>query len=814
MRSLLAYCAISFGLLSVVSAAVLGADATTSTRDANGALVALAATDGTVTAQTEQGASKIPPAPTQTDKSNSAGAYQLEEIVVNAERRSERLQDVPISVSAIDQNAISKLAITDIQDVSRLTPGVDTTVSFGGQSVVSIRGIVWNVGAATTGIYIDDTTIQVRFVGQGATSGNAFPILFDLDRIEVLRGPQGTLFGSGSEGGTIRFITPQPRLTEWRGYARAEYAFLPNGEPSSQFGVSGGGPVVDGKLGFRMSLYSQQDGGWIDRVPYGDVGGQVEKNANSDNAQAINAALTWAPWDTVRVTPSIFYQRQFEADIGQYWPNLSNPSANSFINGYLAPQPILDRFTLPALKVSADFDGLTIYSNTSFLDRKRDLTQDYAFYVPALLGATTLLPPSGQTSAPTLMQNPQQQFTQEIRLQSNDQDQRLRWVVGGFFQRVTQHADQTIVSPGLNSITQALYGASVLQVFGVDLLPGGISYIGYDETVDKQTAAFGQADFKITPEWTLTAGLRVSLTSFEHANFQDGALNGGASGAINGSSENDTSPKIGISYKPDDHLLFYTSAAKGFRPGGGNTPLPVSLCARDLQTLGLTQAPSTYGSDHVWSYEIGSKGDAFSRRFQWDASAFYTNWSDVQGFLLLPSCGFAFIANLGTAVSKGFDMQLSAAATSNLVLGLALGYTDAKYTKTINGPNATPIVTSGDRLQAAPWHGTLSIDYTFSQLSNNATPYAHVDAQYTNSYRTSNPGDALYDPIINKNYSTFFSTARVGFKLNGWDVSAFAKNLTNSHSVLYTQHLVLTTPLVIQGAYVPRTIGVTANYRF
>jgi outer membrane receptor protein involved in Fe transport len=363
-------------------------------------------------------------------------------------------------------------------------------------------------------------------------------------------------------------------------------------------------------------------------------------------------------------------------------------------------------------------------------------------------------------------------------------------------------------------VTQALYGASVLQVFGVDLLPGGVSYLGRDQTIDKQTAGFGQADFKITPEWTLTGGVRVSHTSFDHGNLQGGPLNGGPSGATNGSSENDTSPKVGISYKPDAHLLFYTSVAKGFRPGGGNTPIPLSLCARDLQTLGLTQAPPTFGSDHVWSYELGSKGDAFSRRFQWDASAFYTNWSKVQSFLLLPSCGFAFVTNFATAVSKGFDVQLSAAATDDLVLGLALGYTGAKYAKTVNGPNATPIVTSGDRLQAAPWHGTASIDYTFRQLSNGAAPYAHIDAQYTNGYMTSNPSDALYDPVINKIYSTFFSTARVGFRHKGWDVSAFAKNLTNSHSVLFTQHLVLTTPLVIQGAYVPRVIGLTANYQF
>ena len=196
---------------------------------------------------------------------------------------------------------------------------------------------------------------------------------------------------------------------------------------------------------------------------------------------------------------------------------------------------------------------------------------------------------------------------------------------------------------------------------------------------------FGQVDFKLTPHWSLTAGLRFSHTSFDHYNSQSGPFNGGDSSASNGSSENDVTPKGGITYKPGEDLMFYATAAKGFRPGGGNTPVPTSLCADDLKAIGLTDAPPTYGSDHVWSYEVGSKGDALARRLQWETSVFYIKWSEVQGSLLLPSCGFKFIANLGDAVSKGFDLQLSAAVTAALVLGLGLGYTDAAYTTTVTG---------------------------------------------------------------------------------------------------------------------------------
>ncbi len=600
---------------------------------------------------------------------------QLQEVVVSAQRRTERLQDVPVSVSAYDQSAITKLDITDIRDIARLTPGLDTTVSFGGQPVVSIRGIIWNVGAATTGIYIDDTPIQVRFVGQGETAGNAFPDVFDLDRIEVLRGPQGTLFGSGSEGGTIRFITPQPSLTDWDGHARAEMSFLQNGEPNSQFGIAGGGPIIDGQLGFRVSAYVEQDGGWIDRVPYGVDGGQVDRNANSSNTQTVNAAVTWAPTDNLKITPSLYFQRQSEADLGQYWPSLSDPSDGRFVSGYLAPQPILDRFVLPALKISLDLGGASLYSNTSFMDRTRNLTQDYSFYVTELLTGT-IAPPVG--SAPTYMRNPQGQFTQELRLQSNDQSSRLQWVAGAFFQRVTQQADQTIVSPDLGALTQAFYGGTVEQSFGVGLLPGGISYEGFDTTVDKQEAVFGQVDFKLTSSLTLTGGLRLSHTSFDHSNFQNGPVNGGESGASNGSSENDTTPKAGISYKPVEDLMFYANAAKGFRPGGGNTPGAGVAVRRGSQLDRTDRYAPHLQLRSCMELRTRSKGQRAFATTAVGCQCFPHQMEPGPGIAAAALLRIQFHREPRRCGEQGFDLQLNFMLTQDLILGATLGYTDAK----------------------------------------------------------------------------------------------------------------------------------------
>jgi outer membrane receptor protein involved in Fe transport len=209
----------------------------------------------------------------------------LDEIVVTATRREERLQDVPVSASAFTQQTLDAQGLRNIDDLSRLTPGVTfqrdgtgTSANFNDEaSDINIRGIDSTAGTSTTGIYIDDTPIQGRHIS--FTSFNAFPALFDVERVEVLRGPQGTLFGAGSEGGTVRFIQPAPNLHTDSAYARSELAATQKGDPSYELGAAVGGPIIDNRLGFRVSAYGRVDGGWVDRVDY-RTGQVTDKDAN------------------------------------------------------------------------------------------------------------------------------------------------------------------------------------------------------------------------------------------------------------------------------------------------------------------------------------------------------------------------------------------------------------------------------------------------------------------------------------------------------------------------------------------------------
>ena len=199
----------------------------------------------------------------------------LKEIVVTATRHEESLSKVPVSVSAFTQEDMDQKGMKDFTDIVRFTPGV--SIDQTGTNAISIRGISSSGGAGTTGIYIDDTPIQMRSLG--FNPDDTLPKTFDLDRVEVLRGPQGTLFGAGSEGGTVRYILTQPSLTTDSTYARSEVSYTQYGEPSYEAGVAHGGPIIDGTLGFRASAWYRRDGGWIDRVDP-TTGAVVDANAN------------------------------------------------------------------------------------------------------------------------------------------------------------------------------------------------------------------------------------------------------------------------------------------------------------------------------------------------------------------------------------------------------------------------------------------------------------------------------------------------------------------------------------------------------
>ncbi len=261
-----------------------------------------------------------------------------------AEKRSELLTKVPISVTAIDQETLDKEGAKSIADVARLVPGLSLQTSDSqGDTNISIRGITSDTGAQTTGVYIDDTPVQAR---QEVVASNPYPKVFDLDHIEVLKGPQGTLFGAGSEGGTVRFLTPDPSLSTYSGYVHTDVAATAEGQPSYEAGGALGGPIIDGILGFRASFWEREDGGYVNRInPV--TNGTTATDANAENSKVGHFALKFTPTDDLILETTLYFQEVHQNDRSFYWESVGPYNELSQI-----PQPSTDTFVLPPFRPS------------------------------------------------------------------------------------------------------------------------------------------------------------------------------------------------------------------------------------------------------------------------------------------------------------------------------------------------------------------------------------------------------------------------------------------------------------------------------
>jgi outer membrane receptor protein involved in Fe transport len=736
---------------------------------------------------------------------SAGGAPELEEIVVTSERRAENIERVPITITAYSQAQLDEQGIKQIDDLARLTPDIyffHTSGSAGNNiSDISIRGIASDVGAATTGIYIDDTPVQTRNIGY--FSSNPYPKIFDLDRVEVLRGPQGTLFGAGAEGGAIRFLTPQPSLTEFTGYFRSEIADTVNGDPSYEAGLAVGGPIVQDKLGFRVSGWSRNDGGYIDRLSP-DTGALVQANSNYDVSSVGTLALTWQPVDGLTITPSVYFQDVYAHDRDQYWispggtPDISShPSADQFVQAARVGQPSRDAFALPAIKIQYDLEEFSIISNTSYFARQQTETLDYSNYLGGLIyGNVFAFPPGDVPSVSTLDIN-QRNVTQELRAQSNDKDAFVDWTAG-FFYTWDKQGQQSLFGNGQS-------------FFGPALIDGKYGQRQWIDGYDQQIAGYANVDVNVYEGLKLTGGVRVSDTKYNYVYNADGVINEGVSHSQGSKDETPVTPKFGISYQIDPTDFVYFSAAKGFRPGGGQEPVPAAFCDKDLPS-GLTTNPQTYNSDSVWSYEVGAKNAFFDGRVRVDASAYIINWSNIQQNVRL-ACGFTYVTNLGSATSQGGDLSARILVTDDLSVGGNVGYNDTTVDQTNTAGVGSVLFEKGDRIGGPPLSLSAWSQYAFKVLGDYD---AYVRADYTFHSRTpsQDPRTFGFDSELQGAPAAGFLSMRIGVTYEGWDVSAFANNITNAEQYLSKSHDLPGSTLYYDQSYRPPTAGITAVYRF
>jgi iron complex outermembrane receptor protein len=801
-----------------------------------------------------------------TDSETAAPA--LEEIVVTATRREENISRVPISITAISQEMLDQKGIKDFADVARYTPGVSFDTSQTNQ--ISIRGINSSGGSGTTGIYIDDVPIQVRSLG--FNSDDALLKLFDLDRVEVLRGPQGTLFGAGSEGGTVRYITTQPSLSKSSVYSKAETSYTEGGALSYEAGVAAGGPIVDGVFGVRASAWFRRDGGWIDRIDPTTLQ-TVDKNANRVDTGVLRVAALWQPNDALRVTPSILYQNSQRSDVTIYWPEYSDPGNDRYFSANPTARPEPDKFYLPALNIQADLgSSVRLISTTAYF--RRDETSGYdgtlynlGYYQTLLPAGSTAFPlldgsgvhlPAGLQNyrAPASVTNQQSNITQELRLQSTDPNARLAWTVGAFYSLDRQYSLEEIHDPMADAFFNQLIGEPIATYFGTPLNADGSSYLPMGDSYfnrllahDRQIAGFGELNFNLTDTLKLTAGVRVSKTTFNIQSLSDGPQNSGPRPGTQQNSETPVTPKAGIQWQADPNDMYYFTYAKGFRSGGGNPSIPYDPtflnpaigCTQDFLNFGIPHAPATYKSDSVQSFEVGAKNN-IENRVRLASSIYYIKWKNIQGNVVPPICQIQWTDNLGDAVSKGFDLQADFQVTSALSIDSSFGYTDARYTKdafpsgaVTTGPTPPlPLVVAGDAIAGPngigtgysipPYSATIGLEYKFRAFSHES--FVRGDYEYLAGdkwvHAALDPNTSSFDPAGLPTLSQHFASLRAGTNVGDWGVSLFVDNLTDNHTLLNYNHQ---TPSYASGAngaatpayryisYRPRTFGITMTFR-
>lgn len=730
-------------------------------------------------------------------------------IVVTATRRDEKLSDVPINIAAFSRDTLDALGTKSVDDLARITPNLQFSrqqFGSGNRSFISIRGIRSTVGTATTGIYIDDTPIQIRTV-RSATNTNAYPQVFDLERIEVLKGPQGTLFGAGSEGGTVRFITPEPSLTETHGYGRAEVSHTEGGEMSYEAGLALSVPIAEDNFALRASGWYRRDGGYVDRVNP-STGAMIQENANRQESYAGRLAFKIRAGEDVTITPSVFHQRVSADDSGIFWQSLSDIDEGDFRAGNALASPFDDRFTLAAVKIDADLGNVALVSNSSYFTRNMASYPNYTEYVWHLLsGQSTPLDPSMTFDADYL--SGQDVYTQEVRLQSTDAQARLNWTVGAYYSHATQNDFEGINGSSLVTMIPMLTGGLTIEdVFGVPLYQG---YAFYDnqKSVDEQIAGFAQIDYRLMDTLKLTAGMRVSHVRFSFDSLVAGPQNGATVTTTGEQSETPVTPKIGLSWEPNDDHLFYASASKGFRPGGAQGAVGTASCGTDLADLGLDRAPTSYGSDEVWSYEVGAKNSLLGGKLSLDTSVFWIDWSRIQARVTLPSCGLGFITNVGSATSRGVDFAASL-KLGGLSLNGGVGYVDATYDDTLVVGTST-IVTEGQRIARSPWSASASGQYDFP--IGNVDGYARVNYQFR-SAGSQTPSIVIgYDGAIPGDPATHFVGIRAGVRTSTVNLSVFVDNVFNELPN-YLSRQFRSSDLFYGSTVRPRTAGITVTSNF
>jgi iron complex outermembrane recepter protein len=760
-----------------------------------------------------------------------------EEVTVTAMKREETVLTTPVSIAAPTEEVLRERGAQNIEDVAANVAGFAVQNLGPGQSQISMRGVSSGQIARDqpgpkeeVGAYLDESVISFLLFTPDID-------LFDMNRVEVLRGPQGTLFGSGSLSGTVRYISNPPELGATRFFGELSGDTLSGGNQGGSVKAGVNAPLGD-RAALRIVGYYDRLAGWMDAVQP-DL--SIKKNVNTGDRFGVRAAVEIAPNDRLTVTPRFVYQK-LEAD-GWNRTDIYNILANPFTTTRPAvtlgdrklftqiDEPYTDKFYLADLNVAYDLGGVTLTSITSYTHRDILVVRDAGALTSSITGGSLGLPENVYTlDSPLNDATKAHGWTEELRF-SGGRD-RFRWVAGGFYSDATKKYAQDLVVAGftaLSGIPSQGLRAPTDHLFFSDL--------SYDT---RQYAFFGEGTFSVTDRFSLTGGLRYYNYKDDKQQIFDGIFGNDNNGVSLASQPGTTkadgiAPRFIASYKVTDSTTVNAQVAKGFRLGGINDPLNVPLCsAQDLVVFGGRPG---FKDEAAWNYEIGSKSRLMGGRGSFNVSAFYVDIKDLQVVVTAGSCSSRLVFSVPKARSVGGELEFALAPSDRFDFAVSAGYNDSQLRSTVRDGTGAVVsgIEEGRRLPSVPkfqaalaatyqqpispgFQGYLSGTYQhvgsrFTQVGDDVPGFGVVDllalgheigGPLTQNTFTFNPELPAYD-ILN---------FRLGVRFSNFDVALFANNVTDEKAFLALDR---ERGLLARVGYLtnqPRTIGITTRLDF
>jgi iron complex outermembrane receptor protein len=771
-----------------------------------------------------------------------------EQVTVTAMKRETTVQETPFSIAAPTEADLRSRGIDDIEGVAREVAGFSVQNLGPGQSQVAIRGVSsGQIARDQPGVkeqvaaYLDESVISLSLFTPDID-------LFDVSRVEVLRGPQGTLFGSGNVSGTVRYISNQPELGARKVFGEVGGNTIDGGSQGGNIKLGFNAPLGDTAAvrvaGYYTHLAGYMDTPGVTRTSDGAIRpdpNNLVSDVNSGNRYGVRAAVKIAPNDRFSITPRLAYQK---VDMDG-WNRIDdyNILANPFTSSRPAvtftdreqfvqiEEPFTDEFLLADVALNYDFGSVTLTSITSYTNRDVLVVRDAGALTSSITGGTPLALPENVYSldAPLDDATDAKVWTEEIRV--SGATERLKWLAGGFYADTTRDYGQSLLVSGFEDLT----GIPTAGRFGAGRDVLFFSDLHYELS---QFALFGEATYTFSDLIDVTGGLRYYNFNEDRTQVFDGIF-ADPGGAPNSTDASGVAPRFIVTFKATDATNVNVQAAKGFRLGGINDPLNVPLCSpADLQTFGGRE---TWEDETSWNYEIGSKSRVLGGKGSLNVSAFYIDISNLQATVTAGTCSSRVVFNVPDARSAGAEIEFAAAPSSNFDFSVSMGFNNSELKSTLESTDASGNTTvvagirDGNRLPSVPqfqMSATATYQWQMRQdwLGYATGSFQHVGSRFTqvgdeepgagNVSLITSPGTIggpltqttfSFDPLLP---SYDIVNARVGVLFGKWDVALFANNLTDERAFLALDRERGQRARVGYLTNQPRTFGVTARVNF